>query len=147
MHGTDCHRPSRMKTFGARPVHFPETADAFKQHLSSVQRRVQRQRRNGPIQGTVADLMKIAIHLMHESLAAMGAQIVLFVHDELLIEVGEHESRKALLTAWNAMHGAMRKLTWRMPAQERVAMRVKADIRTTWSDDDVIHDHNSPAKW
>ncbi|MGI5988865.1 MAG: DNA polymerase I [Lachnospiraceae bacterium] len=64
---------------------------------------------NAPIQGTAADIMKIAMNRVHESLAAnhMHSRIVLQVHDELLIETtpGEEEAVRQILTEC-MMHAA-----------------------------------------
>jgi DNA polymerase-1 len=48
---------------------------------------------NTPIQGTAADIVKIAMIRVHDALAreARDARLLLQVHDELVLEVGEHE--------------------------------------------------------
>lgn len=57
---------------------------------------------NAPIQGTAADIMKIAMIRVSQSLAAshMKSRVVLQVHDELLVETapGEEEAVKQILT-------------------------------------------------
>ncbi|MDP3910945.1 MAG: DNA polymerase I [Gemmatimonadales bacterium] len=56
---------------------------------------------NSPLQGSAADLIKIAMIRIHAALAAagMGAKMVLQVHDELVFEVpqAEHEAAAALV--------------------------------------------------
>jgi DNA polymerase-1 len=46
---------------------------------------------NTPIQGTAADLIKLAMVRVHEQLRGTGARLLLQVHDELVIEVPEAE--------------------------------------------------------
>ena len=50
---------------------------------------------NTPLQGTAADLIKIAMVRLHRLIAqeASRPQMLLQVHDELLFEVGEHEAK------------------------------------------------------
>ena len=47
---------------------------------------------NSPIQGTAADIMKIAMNRVEEKLKGTGARIVLQVHDELLVEVPKQDA-------------------------------------------------------
>ena len=50
-----------------------------------------------PIQGTAADIIKIAMVRVHRRLADEGlrARLILQVHDELIVECPEEESEKA----------------------------------------------------
>ena len=54
---------------------------------------------NMPIQGTAADLMKLAMVKLHERLGPLGARMLLQVHDELVIEApGERAEEVAAVT-------------------------------------------------
>jgi DNA polymerase-1 len=53
--------------------------------------RAEREAVNHPIQGTAADVIKIAMLQLHESLANFQARMVLQVHDELVLEVPQEE--------------------------------------------------------
>ena len=53
--------------------------------------RAEREAINHPIQGTAADIVKIAMLQLHEKLAKYEAQMLLQVHDELLLELPESE--------------------------------------------------------
>ncbi|MDT8395397.1 MAG: DNA polymerase I [bacterium] len=64
---------------------------------------------NTPIQGTAADLIKMAMLLVHGGLAghAPGARMLLQVHDELLFEVPEGQVEAASAFVRNTMEGVM----------------------------------------
>lgn len=65
--------------------------------------------RNTPIQGTAADILKLAmVHLGAEDTAAAGAAMVLTVHDELVFEVAEGAVEKAKRHVRERMEGAMK---------------------------------------
>jgi DNA polymerase-1 len=53
--------------------------------------RAEREAVNHPIQGTAADVIKIAMLQLHEALANFQSRMVLQVHDELVLEVPQEE--------------------------------------------------------
>jgi DNA polymerase-1 len=59
----------------------------------NLRARAEREAINAPIQGSAADLVKIAMIRVHDRLRreGLGALMILQVHDELLLEVPEHE--------------------------------------------------------
>ncbi|CAN5509359.1 bifunctional 3'-5' exonuclease/DNA polymerase [soil metagenome] len=56
----------------------------------------QRNAKNFPIQGTSADILKRALHLLHEKMRGTSARLVNIVHDEIIVEC---DAREADLTA------------------------------------------------
>ena len=64
---------------------------------------------NTPIQGTAADLIKVAMLRVHEELAREipGARMLLQVHDELVFEVPEAQTQKAASLVSGTMERVM----------------------------------------
>lgn len=71
--------------------------------------RAEREAVNHPIQGTAADIIKIAMLRLHEALSAnYRAQMLLQVHDELLLEVPEAELDDVRALMIDVMSGAFK---------------------------------------
>lgn len=68
-----------VMTLGGRRRYFPRAAEAPGKYMTVG--------RNTPIQGTSADMMKLALVLVTEALQEYDAGIVLSVHDEIVVEV------------------------------------------------------------
>ena len=84
---------------------------------------------NTPLQGTAADLIKLAMIALDRALAArgLGARLVLQVHDELLLDVPEHETAEVAALVKQSMESVA---TLRVPLEADVA------IGTNWRDMD-----------
>lgn len=80
---------------------------------------------NAPIQGTAADIMKIAMIRVEKALreADVDAQIVLQVHDELLVECAEKDKEKVRRILHDEMAGA---------ADVRVPLEVEVEEGRDW---------------
>ena len=52
---------------------------------------------NSPIQGSAADIIKIAMVRVYEALEGLKSRLILQVHDELIIETYEVDTVKELL--------------------------------------------------
>jgi DNA polymerase-1 len=64
--------------------------------------------RNTPIQGTAADILKLAMVKLGEESEAGGARMILTVHDELVFEVAEKDAKRAGEIVREKMEGAMK---------------------------------------
>ena len=80
---------------------------------------------NAPIQGTAADIMKIAMIRVYDSLKREGlkSRILLQVHDELLLEVWEDEVEKVREILMRDMKGA---------AELSVSLEIDVHTGKTW---------------
>lgn len=83
--------------------------------------------RNMPIQGTAADIIKIAMIRVDERLSRenIDAKLILQVHDELIVEAGEPDAQKALEILTEEMENA---------CQMKVKLRADGCIGRTWYD-------------
>ena len=80
---------------------------------------------NTPIQGTAADIMKIAMVNLNKALEEtnLDAKIILQVHDELILEVSEKDKAQAKKLLKDCMENAV-KLT--------VPLEVEVSEATNW---------------
>ncbi len=62
---------------------------------------------NTPVQGTAANLIKMAMLRTHEALAGMQARLVLQIHDELIVECPREEAETVRTLVTDAMQGVM----------------------------------------
>jgi DNA polymerase-1 len=64
---------------------------------------------NAPIQGSAADIIKVAMLEVHKRLSSdgMASRLLLQVHDELVVEVAPGESDAVRLIVVTAMSGAV----------------------------------------
>jgi len=83
-------RQGYVETMLGRRRYFPNLANPLNQMMRN---REEREAINAPIQGTAADIMKIAMIRVQRALEenASHARMILQVHDELVLEVPENE--------------------------------------------------------
>ncbi len=80
---------------------------------------------NTPIQGTAADIIKKAMLRTADALAPLQAQLVLQIHDELIVECPREEAEQVRALVTEAMEGA---------AQLAVPLSAEAKIGESWYD-------------
>ena len=80
-----------------------------------------------PIQGTAADIIKIAMVKVYNRLRDenMKSRLIMQVHDELIIESPESEAEKAMQILKEEMENAVKM---------KVRLAVDANIGKTWYD-------------
>ena len=75
-------------------------------------------KRNGvnmPIQGTSADILKVALRLLHESLRGTSGKLVNIVHDEIIVECDAAEAEVAAVKLEAAMRHAGERYVTKVP--------------------------------
>jgi len=96
-----------VETMLGRKRYFPELKQAANQQIRA---RAEREAINSPIQGSAADIMKLAMLRLPEALkkAGLKSQILLQVHDELVLECPEKELEETARVTQEVMKGAYR---------------------------------------
>ena len=104
-----------------RPLPELKAGNAMTRHFG------ERVARNMPIQGTAADIIKVAMVRVHRRLAAEGlqAQLILQVHDELMVECPKAEADTVCRLLVEEMEAA---------ASLTVRLEVDAHVGETWYD-------------
>ncbi len=74
----------------------------------SVRQFAERTAINTPIQGTAADMIKVAMIKIHEKMAKMRSKMVLQVHDELVFDVHKEELEEVKKIAKDGMEKAVK---------------------------------------
>jgi len=88
-----------------------------------LRRNAERQAINAPVQGTAADLVKLAMIRLAARLDPARAWMVLQVHDELIVETSEAEA--VAVTVREVMEGV---------AELRVPLRVDIAVSRSWGE-------------
>jgi DNA polymerase-1 len=87
----------------------------------------QRNGKNAPIQGTSADILKRALRLLNDELRNTSAKIVNIIHDEIVVEVDESESKDVAQKVERAMCAAGEEYLTTVP------VRVESQIASEWA--------------
>lgn len=96
-----------VSTLLGRRRYFPELQSTSRAH-DRVKRAAERMAINMPIQGSAADIIKIAMIRLHRALQEKGlaSRLTLQVHDELVLEVPEEEVKTVAPLVRSVMEGA-----------------------------------------
>jgi DNA polymerase I len=82
-------------------------------------------RNNTPIQGSAADIIKIAMVRIHDQLDGFKTRMILQVHDELLFEIHESEIDEMSRIIKKGMEGA-----WKLS----IPLRVDIGMDRNWAE-------------
>jgi len=109
-----------VSTLLGRRRYFPELRTSSRAH-TGVTRAAEREAINMPIQGSAADILKIAMVHLHDALQKenFAARMILQVHDELVLEVPGEELSPVADLVRSVMEGA-----WDLDASLRVETKV-----------------------
>ncbi|HEY6109496.1 MAG TPA: DNA polymerase I [Gemmatimonadales bacterium] len=112
-----------VETLFGRRRYIPELKD----RNFSIRAFGERTATNSPLQGSAADLIKVAMIRIHATLRerGLGSRLLLQVHDELVLEVPEGEAAAAKELVKRHMEGA---------AELRVPLVVSVGVGSNWVD-------------
>lgn len=82
----------------------------------------QRLGKNAPIQGSSADIIKRAMVLLHEALKLIDARIVNCIHDEIVVEVADHQAEECSAIVDREMTAAAREFIRSVPVTVDIAL-------------------------
>ena len=87
----------------------------------------QRNGKNMPIQGSSADILKRALHLLHKAINGTSAKLVNIVHDEIIVEADASEAEETARKLEKAMCDAGEEYISKVP------VKVDVKISDEWS--------------
>jgi DNA polymerase-1 len=124
----EASRQGYVETLLGRRRYFPALA-AGTNYM--IRQREEREAINAPVQGTAADIIKLAMIRLPEALAKAGlkTRMLLQVHDELIFEVPEEELDAAQMLVKEVMEGAF---------QLSVPLVTEARVGDNWGELTVV---------
>ncbi len=116
-----------VETYFGRRIYYPD----YKDPRRWVREKVCREAVNAVIQGTAADIMKIAAYRIWQELRRKGmkARVILAVHDELVFECPEEEVDALAGIIWDIAESVV---DWQVP------LTVDVEVGPTWADTEKI---------
>ena len=99
-------RQGYVETLLGRRRYFPALASGTSY---TIRQRMEREAINAPVQGTAADIIKLAMIRLPEAIknAGLKTRMILQVHDELIFEVPEAELEEATKLVTQVMESAL----------------------------------------
>jgi DNA polymerase-1 len=96
------------ETLLGRRRYFPQLSREGQPAPAQVRARAEREAVNSPIQGSAADIIKLAMIALPDALqeARLGAEMLLQVHDELVFEVPTKELKQTVAVVQKVMQNA-----------------------------------------
>ena len=112
-----------VSTLMGRRRYLPELSD----RSYNIRQFGERAAMNSPIQGTAADIIKLAMVRVREALekAGMRARLILQVHDELIVEAPEEEAEAVRAMLKDIMENVM---------QLDVPLTAEVNVGRSWYD-------------
>jgi DNA polymerase-1 len=117
-----------LRTYGGRLIRFGEAGDAYESPAAVAARG--RYGRNAVIQGAAAELFKAWAATVRHELRSIGGQIVLCLHDELLLHVPAEAARDAAEILTDAL--AATSAWW--AAGSGVRLVAEVSVGASWAD-------------
>jgi len=120
---TEAREEGYVSTLMGRRRYFPELQSSSRAH-TGMKRAAEREAINMPIQGSAADILKIAMVRLHRQLKGEGfaSRMTLQVHDELVMEVPREELRSVARLVRSVMEDA-----WELDAALKVDIKIGKD--------------------
>ncbi len=117
-----------VETLLHRRRYFPELEPGSRAPASRRQAAL-RMAINAPIQGTAADIIKLAMLRLHRRLEGKAARMILQVHDELIVEAPQESREETAAIVREAMEGAFKLV---------VPLKVDLEIGHNWEEMEAI---------
>jgi DNA polymerase-1 len=116
-----------VETLLGRRRYFPQLMQGAQAVPDAARNRAEREAINAPIQGTAADIIKLAMICLPEALGAAGlhARMLLQVHDELVFEVPEEQLGPTVQLVQQVMQS---------PMSLRVPLKTDAKVGVNWAE-------------
>jgi len=116
-----------VETLLGRRRYFPQLMQGARAVPDAARNRAEREAINAPIQGTAADIIKLAMIRLPQALsdAGLGAQMLLQVHDELVFDVPQAQVGPTVVLVQQVMQS---------PMTLRVPLKTDAKVGVNWAE-------------
>ena len=116
-----------IETLLGRRRYFPQLMEGGPKVSEIVRRRAEREAINSPIQGSAADIIKLAMLQLPQALEKEGlrAKVLLQVHDELVLECPQDEVESTTKKVQDVMQGAFKL---------KVPLKTDAKVGSNWEE-------------